>query len=55
MTSASSLTDAVTELAKTFTGRVLRPNDIGYELARKVHNGLIDKQPALIGTLSGCC
>lgn len=48
MTSASSLTDAVTELAKTFTGRVLRPNDIGYELARKVHNGLIDKQPALI-------
>jgi len=48
MTSASSLADAVNELAKTFTGQLLQPSDPGYEVARKVHNGLVDKRPALI-------
>ena len=53
MTSASSLADAVTELAKTFTGQLLRPTDPGYEDVRKVHNGLIDKRPALITRCRG--
>ena len=53
MTSASSLADAVTELAKTFTGQILRPTDPGYEDVRKVHNGLIDKRPALITRCRG--
>ena len=29
-------------------GEVLRPGDAGYEEARRVHNGLIDKRPLLI-------
>ena len=50
---ASSLSDAAAELAKTFTGLLLRPGDPGYEEARKVHNGLVDKRPALIAQCRG--
>ncbi len=32
----------------TFHGALLRPGDSGYEEARRVHNGMIDKRPALI-------
>ena len=32
-----------------FSGELLRPDDPGYEEARSIHNGLIDKRPALIG------
>jgi FAD/FMN-containing dehydrogenase len=53
MMSASSLANAVTELAKTFTGQLLQPTDAGYEEARKVHNGLVDKRPALIARCRG--
>jgi FAD/FMN-containing dehydrogenase len=52
-TSASSLAEAASELAKRFTGRLLHPNDPGYEEARKVHNGLMDKRPALIARCQG--
>src|SRR5437868_2477187 len=31
-----------------FSGEVLTPADDGYEAARRVHNGLIDRRPALI-------
>jgi len=48
-----SLSDAVTALASTFTGQLLRPGDAGYDEARKVHNGLIDKRPALIARCRG--
>jgi FAD/FMN-containing dehydrogenase len=53
MTAVSSLADAVTELAKTFTGQLLQPTDLGYEDVRKVHNGLVDKRPALITRCRG--
>ena len=53
MTSATSLVDAVTELAKTFTGQLIQPTDPGYDDVRKVHNGLIDKRPALITRCRG--
>ena len=43
-----SLADATAELALTFRGQLLSPTDAGYEDARKVHNGLVDKRPALI-------
>jgi len=53
MTDVSSLSDVVTALASTFTGQLLRPGDAGYDEARKVHNGLIDKRPALIARCRG--
>jgi FAD/FMN-containing dehydrogenase len=31
-----------------FNGQLLYPGDRGYEVARRVHNGLVDKRPALI-------
>jgi len=53
MISAPPLTDTISELAKTFTGQILQPADPGYDDARKVHNGLIDKRPALITRCRG--
>jgi FAD/FMN-containing dehydrogenase len=36
------------EVRATFSGELIRPEDPGYEQVRRVHNGLIDKRPALI-------
>src|ERR1044072_9273159 len=41
------------QLTATFTGQLLQPGDAGYEDARRVHNGLIDKRPALIARCRG--
>ena len=35
-------------LAASLSGRLLQPSDAGYDDARRVHNGLIDRRPALI-------
>ncbi|HEY2088030.1 MAG TPA: FAD-binding oxidoreductase [Mycobacterium sp.] len=40
--------DSVASLAEGFSGQILTPADRGYDAARKIHNGLIDKRPALI-------
>ena len=32
----------------TLTGEVLRPGDTGYDEARRIHNGLIDRRPNMI-------
>ena len=53
MTLIPSVADAVSELAGKFSGQLLQPADAGYEEARKVHNGLVDKRPALIARCSG--
>ena len=45
------LAAAVKELSATFNGQLLQPGDAGYDDARRVHNGLIDKRPALVA----CC
>jgi FAD/FMN-containing dehydrogenase len=37
-----------TELAQQVSGPVLGPNDAGYDAARVLYNGLIDRRPALI-------
>src|SRR6476620_4798246 len=41
------------QLSPTFTGKLLQPSDAGYDDARRVHNGLIDKRPALIARCHG--
>ena len=48
-----SLADAVRNLSTTFTGQLLLPGDHGYDEARRVHNGLIDKSPALVARCRG--
>ena len=53
MSSVSSIANAVVQLAPSFTGELLRPGDAGYDTARRVHNGLIDKRPALIARCRG--
>lgn len=53
MTAVQSVTEAAAELAGTFTGQLLRSTDCGYEEARKLHNGLVDKRPALIARCQG--
>jgi FAD/FMN-containing dehydrogenase len=48
-----STTGSIAELAPTFTGQLLQAADAGYEDARRVYNGLIDKRPALIARCFG--
>jgi FAD/FMN-containing dehydrogenase len=53
MTSASSISQVIADLAPSFGGQLLQPVDPGYEEARRVHNGLVDKRPALIARCTG--
>src|SRR5947208_6375975 len=53
MTSVPSVADAVIELASKFSGQLLQRTDTGYEEARKVHNGLVNKRPASIARCRG--
>jgi FAD/FMN-containing dehydrogenase len=48
MTAVRSVAAAAAELGNTFSGQLLEPGNADYEEARKVHNGLVDKRPALI-------
>ena len=41
----------ITELSARFSGVLLRPGQSGYDEVRRVHNGMIDRRPALI---AGC-
>src|SRR5215470_18424703 len=41
----------LSSLEESFSGRLLLPGDDGYETARRVHNGMIDRRPATIA----CC
>jgi FAD/FMN-containing dehydrogenase len=50
---SDALKKSVTELASRFSGRLLLPGDPGYDEARRVHNGLIDKRPAAIAQCRG--
>ncbi|HUQ82131.1 MAG TPA: FAD-dependent oxidoreductase [Gemmatimonadaceae bacterium] len=40
--------DTASPLGERFTGQLLQRGEAGYEDARRLHNGLIDRQPALI-------
>jgi FAD/FMN-containing dehydrogenase len=48
-----SVASAMEQLAPTFTGQLLQPSDPGYDDARRVHNGLIDKRPTIIARCRG--
>jgi FAD/FMN-containing dehydrogenase len=48
MTVVRSVAAAAADLGKSFSGELLKSGEAGYEEARKVHNGLVHKRPALI-------
>ena len=48
-----SVSVTLDQLAPTFTGQLLQPGDAGYDDARRVHNGLIDKKPAIVARCHG--
>jgi FAD/FMN-containing dehydrogenase len=41
------------ELGSGFAGELIGPEDAGYEDARRIYNGMIDKRPALIARCTG--
>jgi FAD/FMN-containing dehydrogenase len=47
------LSSAASELAKSFGGRILLPDHAAWDDARRVHNGLVDKHPAVIAQCAG--
>ena len=44
---------AIENLKKHLRGQLLRPQDPGYDEARKIWNGMIEKRPALIARCNG--
>jgi FAD/FMN-containing dehydrogenase len=49
-----TLDDAsVQDFVASLRGDVLRPGDDGYDAARKIHNGMIDRRPTLIARCAG--
>src|SRR3712207_2986746 len=53
-TGGLTLDDATIQaFTANFGGQVLRPGDDGFDAARKVWNGMIDRTPALIARCTG--
>ena len=48
-----SLSNAVAELTKVFAGNLVEPHGVSYHDVRRVHNGYIDKRPALVAQCRG--
>src|ERR687894_3007604 len=44
---------AIEAFKSSLRGELLKPGDIGYEEARRIWNGMIDKRPALIARCVG--
>jgi len=49
----SPYTEAINHVVPAFTGQLLQREDAGYDESRRVHNGLINKYPAIIARCSG--
>jgi FAD/FMN-containing dehydrogenase len=45
--------DVLTLAAASFTGELLQPSDAAYDQRRRVHNGAIDRRPAMIASCRG--
>jgi FAD/FMN-containing dehydrogenase len=48
-----TITEAVSTLSVSFSGQLVDPAHAAYDEARRVHNGLIDKRPALVARCHG--
>src|SRR5438046_787691 len=44
----ANVSTMATELTASFRGQLLRPGDPGYDEARSIWNGMIDRKPGLI-------
>jgi len=44
---------AIGDLKRNFRGELMAPSDAGYDAARRVWNGMVDKRPALIARCTG--
>ena len=44
---------SIAELSARFSGVLLGPDQSGYDDARRIHNGMIDRRPALIARCLG--
>lgn len=54
MTTMAALdSERIEALSAAFSGSLLQSGDVGYDEARQIHNGLIDKRPALIARCRG--
>ena len=49
----ASLSSDVAELSKVFAGSLIEPGAPSYETVRRLHNGAIDKRPALLASCRG--
>ncbi len=49
----ADLSGAVAELSRTFSGRLLQPADAEWDEARRIHNGIVDKRPAIVARCVG--
>jgi len=54
ITKGPTLDEAIVQKFKaSFRGELIRPGDAGYDEARKIYNGMIDRHPALIARCTG--
>jgi FAD/FMN-containing dehydrogenase len=50
---STAVASAITELVPSFSGRLIQPDDASFDEARRVHNGMIDKRPAIVARCLG--
>jgi FAD/FMN-containing dehydrogenase len=53
MVTVNQPVDAFSDLRTTFGGEILVPSDAGYDAARRVWNGNVDRRPALVARCHG--